>query len=269
MGTASTMASLCEGLGIALPQNGAIPDVDARRNALAFEAGRQSVAMVGSNLRMSDILSRSAFLNAVRLCPALGGSTNAVVHLLALAGRLKVDSSLSDWDETGRDVPCLVNLMPSRKYLMEDFFFAGGVPAVPSELTTLLDLDAKTVNGQSPRALLQGVEVYDRNVIFPLDAPFKPDGGIAALRGNLAPQGAVIKPSAATPGLMKHKGCALVFEGPDDLKCRINDPILLWMRAASSCCAIAGRKGFRVWPRSGICLSRSGGGRASGAGALG
>ncbi|RUT31392.1 dihydroxy-acid dehydratase [Arsenicitalea aurantiaca] len=226
MGTASTMASLCEGLGIALPENGAIPAVDARRQALAFEAGRRAVAMVREKQRMSDVLTRAAFLNAVRLNAALGGSTNAVVHLLALAGRLGVQFTLDDFDAAGRDIPCLANLMPSGKYLMEDFFHAGGVPAVLAEISDRLDLSATTVTGRTLGAVIGGAEVHDRDVIFPLDTPFKPAGGIAVLRGNLAPDGAVIKPSAATENLMVHRGRALVFDGPDDLKARIEDPDL-------------------------------------------
>ncbi len=222
MGTASTMASLCEGLGIALPGNGATPAVDARRQALAFEAGRRAVAMVEADLRMSHVLTRPAFLNAVRLNAALGGSTNAVVHLLALAGRLGVDFSLDDWDAAGRDVPCLVNLMPSGQYLMEDFFHAGGVGAVLAEIAPLLDTTLPTVTGRPLSAEIAEAEAFDRDVIFPLDAPFKPAAGIAVLRGNLAPRGAVIKPSAATPALMRHTGKAIVFDGPDDLKARID-----------------------------------------------
>ncbi|WP_172123440.1 IlvD/Edd family dehydratase [Devosia sp. 919] len=226
MGTASTMASLCEGLGIALPENGAIPAVDARRQAMAFNAGRRAVEMVRENLRMSQILTKAAFLNAVRLNAALGGSTNAVVHLLALAGRLGVDFTLADWDAAGRDVPCLVNLMPSGQYLMEDFFHAGGVPAVLGEIVGLLDLDAMTVTGRSLGQSHVSADVHDSAVIYQLSAPFKPAGGIAVLRGNLSPDGAVIKPSAATPHLMQHTGPAIVFNDPDDLKARIDDPNL-------------------------------------------
>ena len=226
MGTASTMASLCEGMGVALPQNGAIPAVDARRLALSFEAGRRAVQMVHENLRLSQVLTKPAFANAVRLNAALGGSTNAVLHLIALAGRLGVDFGLDDWDRYGRDIPCLVNLMPSGKYLMEDFYYAGGVPAVLKEIAPLLDLDQPTVSGGSMRDFIDAAEVFDRKVIFALNAPFKPQGGIAVLRGNLAPGGAVIKPSAATPALMRHRGQAVVFSGPDDLKARIHDPDL-------------------------------------------
>ena len=226
MGTASTMASLCEGLGVALPQNGAIPAVDARRQALAFEAGRRAVQMVHENLRMSRVLTKPAFANAVRLNAALGGSTNAVVHLIALAGRLGVSFGLDDWDRYGREIPCLVNLMPSGKYLMEDFYYAGGVPAVLREIASFLDLDQPTVAGVTMGQAIADARVFDRNVIFEVAAPFKPQGGIAVLRGNLAPGGAVIKPSAATPALMQHRGQAVTFSNADDLKKRIHDPEL-------------------------------------------
>ena len=226
MGTASTMASLCEGLGIALPHNGAIPAVDARRQALSFEAGRRAVQMVRENLRMSQVLTKPAFANAVRLNAALGGSTNAVVHLIALAGRLGVDFRLDDWDRYGRDVPCLVNLMPSGQYLMEDFYYAGGVPAVLKEIAQFLDLGQITVSGKSIGACFADAQVFDRKVIFDCSKPFKPQGGIAVLRGNLSPGGAVIKPSAATPDLMQHRGQAVVFQDADDLKKRIHDPDL-------------------------------------------
>ncbi len=226
MGTASTMASLCEALGVALPGNGAIPAVDSRRQALAFEAGRRAVEMAGEDLRLSKLLTPEAFGNAVRLNAALGGSTNAVVHLIAIAGRIGVNFTLADWDRFGRDVPCLVNLMPSGQYLMEDFFHAGGVPAVMREIAGLLDLNALTVTGDTQGGNIADAAVFDHDVIFPLSAPFKPQGGIAVLNGNLAPDGAVLKPSAATPALMRHRGRAVVFESPDDMKARIDDPDL-------------------------------------------
>jgi L-arabonate dehydrase len=226
MGTASTMASICEGLGVALPDNGAIPAVDSRRQALAFASGKRIVAMVKEDHRLSHVLTKEAFANAVRLNAALGGSTNAVVHLLALAGRLGVDFTLDDWDRFGRDVPCLVNLMPSGKYLMEDFYYAGGVPAVLKEILPHLDRGAVTVSGRTIGAIAGEAEAHDREVIFPLMQPFKQAGGIAVLRGNLAPGGAVLKPSAASPELMRHRGRAVVFANPDDLKARIDDPAL-------------------------------------------
>jgi L-arabonate dehydrase len=182
--------------------------------------------MVREDLRMSRVLTKPAFANAVRLNAALGGSTNAVVHLIALAGRLGVDFTLDDWDRFGREVPCLVNLMPSGQYLMEDFYYAGGVPAVLREISAWLDLDQPTVAGVTMGKAIADAKVFDRKVIFEATAPFKPQGGIAVLRGNLAPNGAVIKPSAATPALMRHRGQAVVFGSADDLKKRIHDPDL-------------------------------------------
>jgi L-arabonate dehydrase len=225
MGTASTMASLCEGLGLALPGNGAIPAADARRKALAFESGARAVAMAREDLRPSKILTQAAFANAVKLCAALGGSTNAVVHLIALAGRVGIAFGLDEWDRHGRDVPCLADLMPSGTHLMEDFHRAGGVPAVLKEIAPMLDAGARTVYGTLADAIAQARN-DDLKVIRSLAAPFKPRGGIAVLRGNLAPDGAVLKPSAASPELMRHSGRAVVFDGPDDLKARIDAPDL-------------------------------------------
>jgi L-arabonate dehydrase len=225
MGTASTMASLCEGLGLALPGNGAIPAADARRKALAFESGRHAVEMARSDLRPSKILTPAAFANAVKLCAALGGSTNAVVHLLALAGRVGIAFGLEDWDRHGSDVPCLADLMPSGAHLMEDFHRAGGVPAVLREIASLIDLAAPTVYGTLAEAVAEARN-DDPRVIRSLAGPFKPQGGIAVLRGNLAPDGAVLKPSAASPELLRHAGKAVVFAGPDDLKARIDAPDL-------------------------------------------
>jgi dihydroxy-acid dehydratase len=244
MGTASTMASLCEALGVALPDNGAIPAVDARRSALAFSAGRRIVAMVKEDLRLSKVLTRAAFCNAVRLNAALGGSTNAVVHLLALAGRLGVDFTLEDWDRYGRDIPCLVNLMPSGEYLMEDFHHAGGVPAVLNEIGRHLDGGQITVSGRSIGDIAAEGETHDRKVIRPLEEPFKPAGGIAVLRGNLAPDGAVLKPSAATPALMTHRGRAVVFADPEDMRKRIDDPDLAVDAASVLVLQNAGPKGY-------------------------
>jgi dihydroxy-acid dehydratase len=226
MGTASTMASMVEALGIALPTNAAIPAVDSRRYVLAHMAGRRAVEMVHQDLRISKVLTRQAFENAIRVNGAIGGSTNAVIHLLAIAGRIGVDLSLDDWDKLGQNVPCLVNLMPSGKYLMEDFYYAGGLPAVMKELGNLLHLDHLTVSGKTVAENIAGVECFNREVIFPIDQPFKPQGGIAVLRGNLAPDGAIIKPSAATPALMKHRGRAVVFENIEHYKERRDDPAL-------------------------------------------
>ena len=234
MGTASTMASMVEALGMGLPGNAAIPAVDGRRNVMARMAGRRVVQMVDDDLVMSRILTRAAFENAIRANAAIGGSTNAVIHLLALAGRCGVDLALEDWDRLGHDLPCLVDLQPSGQYLMEDFYYAGGLPAVLRELGPVLNRDALTVNGQSmwdnvkdaPRWDLETGGGSRKRVIRPLADPFKPTAGIAVLRGNLAPDGAVIKPSAATPSLMKHRGRAVVFESSDDMHAKVEDETL-------------------------------------------
>jgi len=226
MGTASTMASVVEALGIGLPTNAAIPAVDARRYALAHMAGQRIVEMVHEDLRMSKVLTRAAFDNAIRVVGAIGGSTNAVIHLLAIAGRLGVELSLDDWDRLGRGVPCLVNLMPSGKYLMEDFYYAGGLPAVIEDLGDLINRDALTVNGKTIGENVAGTRCHNRDVIKPTSDPLTKEGGIAVLRGNLCPNGAVLKPSAATPELMKHCGRAVVFETIEDFHARIDDPDL-------------------------------------------
>ena len=226
MGTASTMASMVEALGMGLPSNAAIPAADSRRYVLAHEAGRRIVDMVEENLVISDILTRDAFENAIMVNGAIGGSTNAVVHLLALAGRVGIDLALEDWDRLGRDMPCIVNLMPSGEHLMEDFFYAGGLAAVMKEIGSRLHLDAKTVNGKTQGENITSAECFNRDVILPLDKPLAEQGGIVVLHGNLAPQGAVLKPSAATAELMQHRGRAVAFEDIDDFKARIDSPDL-------------------------------------------
>ncbi len=228
MGTASTMASMVEALGMGLPSNAAIPAADSRRYVLAHMAGRRIVEMVREDLRMSRILTRAAFENAVRVNGAIGGSTNAVIHLLALAGRVGIDFSLDDWDRLGRDVPTIVDLMPSGRFLMEDFYYAGGLPAVIRALGEhgLLHKEALTVNGKTIWENSAAAPTYNAEVIRPFDAPLAASGGIAVLRGNLAPDGAVLKPSAATPALMRHRGRAVVFESIEDYKARIDDPAL-------------------------------------------
>jgi dihydroxy-acid dehydratase len=228
MGTASTMASMVEALGMGMPGNAAIPAVDARRNVLARMAGRRIVDMVREDLTISKILKREAFENAIRANAAIGGSTNAVIHLIALAGRLGVKLDLDDWDRLGRGVHTVLNLMPSGKYLMEDFYYAGGLPVVLRELGEqgLLNKKALTVNGRTIWENNKKAECYQRDVITRFDAPFKKNTGIAVLRGNLCPDGAIIKPSAATPRLMKHKGRAVVFENILDFHSRIDDPKL-------------------------------------------
>jgi dihydroxy-acid dehydratase len=226
MGTASTMASMVEALGMGLPTNAAIPAVDSRRKVLARMVGRRIVEMVREDLVMSRILTRQAFENAIMVNGAIGGSTNAVVHLLAIAGRLGVPLTLDDWDRLGRDIPCLLDLMPSGRFLMEDFYYAGGLPVVIREIGRFIHKKALTVNGRTIWQNVKDAVNYDERVITPVAKPFKKQGGIAVLRGNLAPDGAVLKPSAATPKLMKHKGRAVVFEDIDDLHRRIDDPKL-------------------------------------------
>ena len=225
MGTASTMASMVEALGVALPGNAAYPAVDARRNVLARMAGRRIVELVKEDVRLSRILTREAFENAIRANAAIGGSTNAVIHLIAVARRIGVELTLDDWDRAGEGVHTLVNLMPNGKYLMEDFCYAGGLPAVLRELgeNKLLNRDALTVNGQSLWDNVRGAECWNRDVIHPFRSPFKQNTGIKVLRGNLCPDGAIIKPSAATPKLMKHKGRAVVFENIEDFHKLIDD----------------------------------------------
>jgi L-arabonate dehydrase len=226
MGTASTMASMVEALGIGLPTNAAIPAVDSRRKVLARTAGRRIVEMVHEDLKMSKILTKQAFENAIMVNGAIGGSTNAVVHLLAIAGRVGIPLTLDDWDRLGRAMPCLVNLMPSGQYLMEDFYYAGGLPVVIREIGDRLHKNALTVNGKAIWDNVMDAVNYNEKVITPAKKPFKPQGGIAVLKGNLAPSGAVLKPSAATPKLLKHKGRAVVFDDIDDLNARIDDPKL-------------------------------------------
>lgn len=228
MGTASTMASMVEALGMALHDNASIPAVDSRRKLLAQLSGRRIVGLVNEDVCMSDILTRRAFLNAIRVNGAIGGSTNAAIHLIAIARRLGVDLSLDDWDTFGRGVPTIVDLMPSGKFLMEDFYYAGGLAAVMKilEAKGLIDVDAPTVAGQTIGEIIADATVYNDEVIRPLDRPLTTEGGIAVLRGNLAPRGAVIKPSAATPRLMKHRGRAVVFESIENYYARIDDPEL-------------------------------------------
>ena len=228
MGTASTMASMMEALGVAMPGNAAIPAVDARRNVLARMAGRRIVEMVKENLVLSRILKKEAFENAIRALAAIGGSTNAVIHLTAIARRIGVELGLKDFARLGRDVHTLVNLMPSGKYLMEDFYYAGGLPAVLRELgeNNLLKKNALTVNGKTQWENVKDAPCWNREVITPFKKPFKKNTGIAVLRGNLCPDGAIIKPSAATPRLLKHKGRAVVFESIEDFHTRIDDPKL-------------------------------------------
>ena len=228
MGTASTMASMVEALGIALPHNAAIPAVDSRRNVNAQLSGRRIVDLVEEDIRISQILTKPAFENAIRTNGAIGGSTNAVIHLIAIARRLGVDLSLDDWDRLGRDVPTIVDLMPSGRFLMEDFYYAGGLPTVLRALgeSGQLHKEVVTVNGKTIWENVKDAPNHNPEVIRSPENPLTASGGIAVLRGNLAPRGAVIKPSAASEHLMTHRGRAVVFEDIEDYKARIEEPDL-------------------------------------------
>jgi len=230
MGTASTMACMAESLGTSLPHNAAIPAVDARRYVLAHMSGIRIVEMVKEDLKLSKILTKENFENAIRVNAAIGGSTNAVIHLKAIAGRIGVDLELEDWTRVGRGMPTIVDLLPSGRFLMEEFYYAGGLPAVIRRMgdgNLLPNPDALTVNGKSLWENCKDAPIYDDEVVRPLDKPLLKDGGICILRGNLAPRGAVLKPSAATPELMQHRGQAVVFEDFEHYKSRIMDPDLV------------------------------------------
>lgn len=228
MGTASTMASMIEALGLGLAQNAATPAVDARRRTLSQYAGRRIVEMVRQDIKLSDVVTRESFENAIRVNAAIGGSTNAILHLIAIAGRLEIPLTSEDWDAFGRDVPTILNLQPSGEYLMEDFYYAGGLPVVMKYLLEkdLLHGGAATVSGMSIAEQVSDAENFNTDVVRTEGDVLTTSGGIAVLKGNLAPLGAVIKPSAATPALMRHTGPAVVFEGIDDYKARIDDPDL-------------------------------------------
>ena len=226
MGTASTMATMVEALGLSLPNNAAIPAADVRRKVISQLSGRRIVEMVKEDLTLSKILTREAFENAIMINAAIGGSTNFVIHLLAIAGRIGVELNMDDFDKFSQNIPLLANLQPSGSFFMEDLYYAGGLPAVIKEMKNVLHNDALTVNGKGIGANSESAEVFDRNIVGTMDAPFKANSGIAVVRGNLAPNGAVIKPSAATPALMTHRGKAVVFETIEDYHARIEDPDL-------------------------------------------
>lgn len=226
MGTASTMACMVESLGLCLPGMAAIPAVDSRKKVIAHLSGRRIVDMVKEDLTLSKILMREAFENAIVMNAAVGGSTNLIIHLLAIARRIGVPLDLQDFDRLGSHIPLLVNLQPSGEYHMEDFFYAGGLPAVMKEMQPHLHLNALTVNGQTVKENLVKAECYNRKVIYPLSAPLKPAAGIAVLYGNLAENGAVIKPSATSGQLLAHKGKAVVFETFEEYHQRIDQPDL-------------------------------------------
>jgi len=246
MGTASTMACMVESLGLTLPGSAAIPAVDSRRGVLAHETGRRIVAMVHEDLRISKILKREAFLNAIRANAAVGGSTNAVIHLIAFAGRVGIPLTLEDWDKYGHHVRTLLDLQPSGRFLMEDFYYAGGLPAVLAKLAEHGELDegALTVNGRTMGENVKDAPVWNAEVIRDFDKPLVEHGGVAVLRGNLCPDGAVLKPSAASPHLMKHRGRAVVFESIEHYNERIADPDLAIDETSVMVLKYCGPKGY-------------------------
>lgn len=251
MGTASTMASMVESLGISLPGNAAIPAADSRRKVLAHRSGRRIVDMVKEDLNLSKVLTRDAFINAIKINAAIGGSTNFIIHLTAIARRIGVDIKLEDFDTFGSNIPLLVNLMPSGDHFMEDFYYAGGLPVVIKELKDHLSGDAITVNGKSLYDNNAAAECYDRDVIASVDQPFQEKAGITVVKGNLCPEGAVIKTSAATPELLQHKGRAVVFENIEDYKARVDDPDLDIDESCVMVLKNCGPKGYPGMPEVG------------------
>jgi dihydroxy-acid dehydratase len=251
MGSASTMACLMEAMGMALPFNATAPAVDAQRRRIAHESGRLIVKMARDDVRLSKILTRSAFENAIRLLSAIGGSTNAVIHLLAFAGRLGIPLELADFDRLSAAVPLLVDLQPSGRFLMEDLHYAGGLPAVLKELAPLLDLSAPTIWGEPLGASFAAAECYNREVIRTIAEPANTVSGIWVLKGNLCPNGAVVKPSAASPSLFAHRGRAVVFESIEDLRARIDDPGLNVTEESVLVLKGCGPKGYPGMPEVG------------------
>jgi len=251
MGTASTMAVMVEALGLTLPGAAAIPAADSRRRRLAWLSGRRIVGMVEEDLTLSKILTREAFENAIKLNAAVGGSSNFVIHMLAIAGRLGIPLTLDDFDALGSTLPLLVNLMPSGQYLMEEFFEAGGLPVVIEQLKSHLHMDVVTVNGKTHAENTAGAQSWNREVIRPITDPLKESAGLAVLRGNLAPDGAIIKPSAASPHLLNHTGRAVVFEDYDDYHARIDDPELDVTADDILVLKLVGPKGYPGMPEVG------------------
>ena len=226
MGTASTMAVMVEALGLSLPDNASIPAADARRKVISRLSGRRIVDMVKEDLKLSKVLTRQAFENAIMINAAIGGSTNFVIHMLAIAGRIGVDLSIDDFDKYSQNIPLLANIQPSGENYMEDLYYSGGLPALIKEMSGMIHRNAITVNGKTIGENSSTANVYNRNVIGTIKEPFKPESGIVVVKGNLAPNGAVIKPSAATPALLQHSGKAVVFENIEDFHKRIDDPNL-------------------------------------------
>ncbi|SIN81137.1 IlvD/Edd family dehydratase [Chitinophaga niabensis] len=251
MGTASSMACMVEALGLSLPGNAAIPAVDANRKVLAQLSGKRIVEMVQEDLKLSTILTRQAFENAIRVNAAIGGSTNFVIHLLAIAGRIGIPLKLEDFDLFSRNIPLIANLQPSGKYFMEDFYYAGGLPAVMKQIENHLHSDCITANGRSIAENIKHAKSWNTEVIATAEAPINTQSGIAVLRGSLCENGSVIKPSAASPQLMKHKGKAVVFENIEDYKARINDPLLEVDETSVLVLKNAGPKGYPGMPEVG------------------
>ena len=251
MGTASTMACVAESLGMTLSGSALIPAVDSRRLAIAEESGRRIVGMVNEDQRPSRILNEAAFDNAIRVLMAIGGSTNAVIHLVALAGRLGMKLPQEKFDQLSRSTPVVANVKPSGEFLMEDLYYAGGLPAVMKEIGSLLHMDARTSTGKSLGEDFARAECFNRQVIRTLNQPLRQEGGMAMLRGNLAPSGAVIKQSAASPHLLKHQGRAVVFENNEDLLARLDDPNLKVDESSVLVLKNAGPKGAPGMPEWG------------------
>ena len=251
MGTASTMASMVESLGLSLPGNAAIPAPDTARKVMAQLSGLRIVKMVEEDLTMDKVLTRQAFENAIKVNAAIGGSTNFVIHLLAIAGRMGVPLSLEDFDIHSGDIPLLANLQPSGNYFMEDLYYAGGLPAVMKEMLHKMNRECLTVNGKTIGENNENAECYDREIVSTFDKPFNKTSGIVVLKGNLCEGGAVLKPSAATPSLMKHKGKAVVFETIEDYKKRIDDKDLEVDETSVLVLKNVGPKGYPGMPEVG------------------
>jgi len=222
MGSASSFAAIAEALCVTLPNNATIPAVDADRQRIAHLSGRRIVKLVEEDKRLSHYLTREAFENAIKVHAAIGGSTNSVIHLLALAGRIGLELTLADFDELAADVPLLVNLQPSGKYLMEDFHYAGGLPAVMAQMESILHTDIETIDGRVLKDTFAHADIFNKDVIRPLDNAIAPNSGVWILRGNICPNGALMKPSAASSNLITHRGKAVVFENIEDYKARID-----------------------------------------------
>ena len=254
MGTASTMACMVESLGLSLAENAAIPAADSRRKVLAHLSGNRIVEMVREDLKLSDVLTRQAFENAITVNAAIGGSTNFIIHLLAIAGRMGIDLTMDDFNTAARKIPLLANLQPSGKYFMEDFYYAGGLPALMKELHNQLNSETTTVTGHPILRNYENAECFNRELISPVENPFNPVAGIVVLKGNLCENGAVMKPSAASLALMQHTGKAVVFENIEDFNHRVNNPDLDVDKDSVLVLKNAGPKGYPGMPEVGNML---------------